>query len=164
MNKTKNFDEYFSSFNNGFELNKDGDTSLSNISLNTTEYMDSDIYSKPSAMLMKSLSWSSIEPSIASERNSYLIPYACQYNNAKSTASYQRPRCATMPLESSPRYLCVDGRNPFQDPQHSSDTRSPDISVIFENGHSKKILSEETSSLPNADTNKNEVENTKKDN
>ena len=86
MNKTKNFDEYFSSFNNGFELNKDGDTSLSNI-LNTTEYMDIDIYSKPSAMLMKSLLWSSIEPSIASERNSYLIPYVCLYNNAKSTVS-----------------------------------------------------------------------------
>ena len=47
--------------------------------------------------------------------------------------------------------------HPFKDPQHSSD-----ISITFENGHSKKILFEETSSLPNADTNKNDVENTKK--
>lgn len=51
MNKTKNFDEYFSSFNNGFELNKDGDTSLSNISLNTTEYMD--IYAWMDETLLK---------------------------------------------------------------------------------------------------------------
>ena len=132
MSKTNNtssaFDEYVSSFCNAFELHKDGDSLLSNCSLNTID-MDNDDYvsdyldcayipSKP--LMQKSLSWSSTDPSIACERDSYLMPYACQ-DYKKAALRYQRPRSITLSPKSSPKYLCVDRRNPFKDlDTHSS--------------------------------------------
>ena len=133
MNKANttshNFDEYVSSFCNAFELHKDGDSLLSNCSLNTigmdnddyvSDYLDcAYIRSKPP--MQKSLSWSSTDPTIACERDSYLMPYACQ-DYKKATVRYQRPRSITLSPKSSPRYLCVDGRNPFKDLNTSSST------------------------------------------
>ena len=124
---TNNFDEYVSSFCNAFELQKDGDSLLSNCSLNTigmdnddyvSDYLDcAYIRSKPP--MQKSLSWSSTDPTFACERDSYLMPYACQ-DYKRATVRYQRPRSITLSPKSTPRYLCVDGRNPFKDLNSSS--------------------------------------------
>ena len=135
MNKTNNtsrssFDEYVSSFCNAFELQKDGESSLSSCSLNTVS-MDNDdyvsdyldcayIFSK--RPMQKSLSWSSTDPSIACERDSYLMPYACQ-DYKQAAPRYQRPRSITLSPKSSPKYLCVDKRNnPFSNYSNTSST------------------------------------------
>lgn len=118
-NKTAD-NEFASSFCNAFDIIKDGDSSsLSNSSLNTIGMSNEDFvsdylnhaYMRSKPPMLKSLSWSSTEPSIACERDSYLMPYAYQYNNTKPNASYRRHRSMTLPPKASPRYLCVDRQN-----------------------------------------------------
>jgi len=112
--KTSNtFDEYVSSFFNAFELPKDGDSLLSSTSLQggldnekyINDYVDY-AYTCSKPPMQKSLSWSSTNPSIAFERDSYLMPYAC--SDYKKLTSSTRPRSITLSPKSSPKYLRVD--------------------------------------------------------
>ena len=131
--KTSNtFDEYVSSFFNAFELQKDGDTSLSTTSLQggldnekyINDYVDY-AYTCSKPPMQKSLSWSSTNPSIAFERDSYLMPYAC--SDYKKLASHTRPRSITLSPKSSPKYLRVDNNrsNAFKSLTKSYDQSSP---------------------------------------
>lgn len=109
-NITPVFDEYVSSFFNAFEL-KDQNNHCSSVSLPNcaneyvSDYLDC-VYVLVKPRIKKSLSWSSTDPSIAFERDSYLMPYAC--NDYKKYLT-QRPRSITLPAKPSSRYLTVDG-------------------------------------------------------
>ena len=118
MESKSSFNEFGDSFFSAFELNKDDSlgsertTSTSPLSMFTPDqdYVSNYLhcaYDREKPPMQKSLSWSSTDPSIAFERDSYLMPYACN-DYKKYALSSERPRSITLPSKSSSTYLSVD--------------------------------------------------------
>jgi len=134
LESKSSFDEFGSSFFNAFELNKDdpigGERTTSTSPLpmfaHNQNYVSDYLhcsYEHEKPPMQKSLSWSSTDPSIAFERDSYLMPYACN-DYKKYALPFERPRSITLPAKSSSTHLNVEGPSSLGHHRHHRENSS----------------------------------------